>query len=411
LYVTKNYTTSPIIQSAVENTKNLFTLDPRLIHNMKVFRDYHYIRNDRDILSNDIAATTREMHNTIIVKYPEELNTSHDAWWKAEELKGNYDDSQIESSTTWTSWPRASDGHIGMQFDDSITLEDKKIGVYRDLNITRKEQASIAATNVLAKMMRPMYRNSITILGRVVKPWDYVYIDDKYTDIRGMVDVERVVHHYSASTGWVTRIVPHVICEANPGNRQIQAAAFESKMDTIYNTAEHILDIIVYASLIPTLGASLEAGAALKATAPLFEEGILAGIKGVATDAALKSAGKKLLVAASSNIPTALKKYIATQGVLYLGDFGFNAVSTNMRAGAITLPVVLSPLKYKGIPLEAGIHGTEETYWSLGSKLHWSLKSLGIAYDAFFDGLSLDNGEKSDSLNIINLQTNSISPK
>ena len=405
-YVVSNQNSSEVLQEAIGNSKNLFAFDPRLIHNMKVFRDYHYIRNDRDILSNDIAATTREMHNTVVVKYPEELNTSNDSWWKFEWFKGNYDDTQIEASTTWTSWPRSADGHIGMQFDDSITLEDKKIGVYRDLNITRKEQASIAATNVLAKMMRPMYRNSITILGRIVKPWDYVYIDDKYTDMRGMVDVERVVHHYSASTGWTTRIVPHAICEANPGNRQIQAAAFESKMDTIYNASEIVLDTIVYASMIPTLGASLEAGIALKASSIAFKEGIIKGLSAVATDTALRSAGKGVLAAAASNIPTALKRYIAAQGALYIGDFSVNSISMNMRAGAITLPVVLSPLKFKGIPLQAGIHGTDETYWSLGSRLHWSLKSLGVAYDEFLDSLSIGNdGTTSNALNILSLSS------
>ena len=386
-FVTRS-STSTTIQEAREKTKEMFTMDPRLLHNMKVFRDYHYIRNDRDIISNDLAATTREMFNTVVVKFPEELNTSNDSVWKIEGLRGNYDDVQIESSTTWTTWPRTVDGHIGMQFDDSVTLEDKKMGVYTDLNITRKEQAAIAATNVLAKMMRPMYRNSITIMGRVIKPWDHVYLDDKYTDMRGMVDVERVVHHYSASTGWTTKIVPHAICEANPGNRQIQSAVFESKMDTIYNASEIALDTIVLISLIPTLGASLEAGVALKAAGKIGQKGILAGIKGVATDVGVRNASKQLASNAMSNIPTALRRYIITQGELYVGDFCINSISTNMRAGASSLPVVMSPVNYKGVPLQAGLHGTDETYWSLGSRLHWSQKSIREAYAGFFDALT-----------------------
>ena len=399
-------TLNPAVSKALQNSKDLFSFNPALISNMKVFRDYHYIKNGRDILSNDLAATTREMHNTVVVKFPQELNTSNDLFFNIEGIKGNSSDTEIESSTTWTTWPKSEDGHIGMQFDDSVTLEDKKIGVYTDLNITRTEQAAVAATNVLTKMMRPMYRNSITVLGRVVKPWDYIYLDDKYTDMKGMLDVERVVHHYSVSTGWTTKIVPHAICEANPGNRQIQAAVMQSKFDTIYNYSETALDLFVLATLIPTLGQSIAVGSAIKAASFAGKKSAFGVLKAVMFDQGVKTSSRAAMSAAMHNIPQSLSRYMYTEAFLYAGDAAMNMWNTSMRSGDVTLPVVLSPITYKGAPLQAGLHGMDETYWSLGSKVYWTLREMNEAMESFFEAINLsDKGVRSEYESIINAST------
>jgi len=385
----------------IDSIKSSSLFDHKLIHNMKVFRDYHYITNDRDIICNDIAASTREMYNSVAIRYPAELQTSNDMWMPnfiESMFDGDSDQVSVSAETTWTTWPSTDDGHVGMQFDDSVTLQDKKLAVHTDLNVTRKEQAAIVGTNVLTKAMRPMYRNKLTILGRPIKPWDYIYLDDKYTDMNGMLDVERVVHHYSHDKGWTTNIIPHAACEANPGNRQIQAAVFATKMDRIYDLAGYLLNAAIIATAIPSGGASLAAGAALR-TAFAASSGTL--VKKIGATLAKSSVQaqmrvlKKTLLSDSVNV---LKAYAVGQGLLYAGNVVTNLVHTNMRAGSDNLPVLFMPIMYKGIPLEAGLHGTEFTYWCLGSKLHWARKHFTDGVRAFFESLDLDRTPELNSI-------------
>lgn len=385
----------------IDNIKSSSLFDHKLVHNMKVFRDYHYITNDRDIICNDIAASTREMYNSVAIRYPAELKTSNDMWMPdfiESKFDGDSDQVSVSAETTWTTWPSTDDGHVGMQFDDSVTLQDKKLAVHTDLNVTRKEQAAMVGTNVLTKTMRPMYRNKLTILGRPIKPWDYIYLDDKYTDMNGMLDVERVVHHYSHDKGWTTNIIPHAACEANPGNRQIQAAAFATKMDRIYDLGGYVLNAAIIATAIPSGGASVAAATALR-TAFAASSGTL-GKKIGATLAkssvqAQMRVLKKTLLSDSLNV---LKAYAVGQGILYSGNVVTNLVHTNMRAGSDNLPVLFMPIMYKGIPLEAGIHGTEFTYWSLGSKLHWARKHFTDGVRSFFESLDTDRTPELNSI-------------
>ncbi len=263
-----------------------------------------------------------------------------------------------------------------MQFDDSLTLEDKKVLVHTDLNVTRKEQAALVGTNVLTEAMRSMYRNKITILGRSIKPWDYVIINDKYTDMHGLVDVERVVHHYSASDGWITNLVPHAACEANPGNRNIQAAVFASKMDRIFETTEYAFNALLILSFIPSGGSSVALGSAIRgAFANASGNALKRGGKALAASSvsAQMQIMKKALFSDSKKF---LRNYMITEGLLYGGTYFNRLIQTNMRAGKDSLPVMMMPLQFKGAPLQAGMHGSDLTYWSLGSRVHWARKHL-----------------------------------
>ncbi|RMG69783.1 MAG: hypothetical protein D6710_08330 [Nitrospirae bacterium] len=370
------------IKNRIEDIKNNLVFDFGAAANMKVFRDYHYITNDRDILSNDLAVTTREMHNTVVVRYPEEIVTNNDIsfipTFVEKWIRSDHKSATITSEVQWLTFPDPTDGHIGLQFDDSVTLQDKKIGVHTDINVTRREQAAKVATNVLTKMMRPMYRNSITILGRHIKPWDYVYLNDKYTDMLGMLDVERVVHHYDAQTGWVTRIVPHLACEANPGNRAIQAAVIASKFDRVFDILDYALWTSAVLAAIPTGGASVGvASVAHNEILKRFGSEALRRLarrkaKDLSMAAALETLKKSAVVGATNLISNYIKYSFA---VTSLGTISRLLVK-NARAGIDQLPVIMMPILYKGVPLEAGTKGTELSYWSLGSKFHWALRHI-----------------------------------
>ena len=69
-----------------------------------------------------------------------------------------------------------------------------------------------------------------------------------------------------------------------------------------------------------------------------------------------------------------------------------------MRAGKDSLPVLIMPLLFKGVPLEAGMHGSDLTYWSLGSRIHWARKHMVDGISDLFGTLQDVGGpEKRDA--------------
>lgn len=373
--------------TSVKNT-NHFKFPPAL--NMKPFRDYHYIASGVEIIQNNISASTREMFNTVVVRGMKKITTSNDAWYKNRHLQGDYDTVTVED-ITWQTWPNEQEeGHIGYQFNDSLSLENKKIGVYTDINVTRRDQAAKVSTNVMAKYLRPMYRNNLLIMGRAIKPWDQIHLDDKYNDMLGPLEVERVIHHYSCARGWVTNIVPHAVVEANPGNSAVQRAVFANKIDNIYNAVDVALWGITIATAIPTLGASIGlassagrwAGAkSLQAVlAPSFARLEKQGLREWATkfssNAMVSERFKLLKTAVVTNTPTTVRSFFRTTTASYaLGEIS-RAFYLNSMAGNMQSPVSIQPVLFKGIPFEAGLNGRDTVYFSLTSKLHWTFQDL-----------------------------------
>lgn len=359
--------------------------------NMKCFRDFHYISSGVDIIENNIAASTREMHNTVVIRHPLSVTTNNDSWWKLRIAQGDYDSAVVED-LQWTSWPTQDETqHMGFQFNENISLANKKIYVHTDLNIRSRDQAAKAATNILPKLVRPMYRNNIMIMGRAIKPWDQIYLDDKFIDMFGPIEVERCIHHYSVHEGWTTNIIPHAVCEANPGNSTLQIAIWNAKMDIIYNAVDVALWGIVIASAIPTMGASV--GLIGLSGRTIVNQIIKKNLIPLVPSALNKRLGEKLAVdfasaggitaklnilksTAVGNAPTIAKAFVYgttaqwAAGSLSRG-FMANAGSSDMRQ-----PVIIAPLLFKGIPFEAGLNGQENSYWSLSSKLHWGYNDL-----------------------------------
>jgi len=72
------------------------------------------------------------------------------------------------------------------------------------------------ALGLLGRSLKEIYRGSIVILGNPsIKPHDYVYIKDDYSDMVGIVEVARVTHLFSKETGFLTEIKPNLIVHMN----------------------------------------------------------------------------------------------------------------------------------------------------------------------------------------------------
>jgi len=325
----------------------------------------------------------------------------------------------VSSETEWASWPPTrKDGFIGLQFNPKVSLQEKKVAVYTDLNCQRRDQCAKVATNVLAKNMRPMYRNNLLIVGRPIKPWDVIYLKDNYVDMDGPLEVERVIHHYSAERGWVTNIVPHAMCDANPGNRFIQAAIFNNRIDKVMNIADTVLWVWTLASIaVPVLGAG---GAALstgfkfgakKLLSVGQKEVISLGVKEASAQS--RRAGFGALANQIGGSTTALdvttkfgilKKVLAEQTPAFLKSYiykiglvggGAHTASRfliqNVTSADKLLPVTFHPLMFKGVPLEAGLAGDDFSYWSISAAGHWAWSDFLEGVGALWHSLENPN--------------------
>jgi hypothetical protein len=47
------------------------------------------------------------------------------------------------------------------------------------------------------------------------------------------------------------------------------------------------------------------------------------------------------------------------------------SASATVRSRSDQFPVTITPLLYKGSPLEAGVNGEDVSYWSATSKFYW----------------------------------------
>ena len=399
------------IAEDIEFIKGTKIFDYKQALNMKTFRDYHYIRDRVDIIKNEIGATTREMHNAVVIRYAKDVETSNNTFILGLGSR-NFSSVEVSGETEWKSWPNPSEwGHVGLQFSPELTLLDKKVAVYTDLNAFRREQCATIATNVLTKTMRPMYRNTICILGRPIKPWDQIQLNDQYTDMKGPIEVERVIHHYNSTDGWITKVVPHAWCEANPGNRYVQAALINNKIDKINNLVDYLQWAIVISTLLVPGGqtgagvglAKLGTNTARKFLGTILRGGgpklnLLSAIPGstAANAVGTKLVGNVTLKTLQSQLKTLggslLKQGPATirSAAIYggLGDIAQSGISRflirNVGAGDNVLPVTFQPLLLKDMPLTAGLDSETSYYWSMAARLHWGWRDFTEGVETFY---------------------------
>jgi hypothetical protein len=365
--------------------------------NLKTFRVHHYVSSDKDILANNIVASTAQMWNTVVINHPaSDPSDVSDAGGVNNFRRGT----RVSGSASWVYWPPTKVSKvIGMQFHPGLTITNKKLRVFTELNCVTPPLAAKLASNRLAEGMRRMYTGTLAIRGRIIKPWDRVILSDKYTGMRGPLEVETVIHHFSPEIGWVTNIKPCAVCDSNPGSAAIQTAINEAAFNSRLNTVEWAF-FGINVLLIPfTGGASSIGAAALRSTfrgvLPAAGKALFIG----APKATVMSGAKSLLklgqktmqsgVRAIGNAgisanPLAIASHVATKyslgkvGSRLLGSYLLESVgksalhwvglTTTMHSwvegheDAEALPVVLSPLMFNGTPWTAGVESDEALF-------------------------------------------------
>ncbi len=413
LYASEN--ALPVI-SSIEDTRG----EP-LPPNMKVFRVHHFADNDHNIIQNNIVASTREMWNTVVIEHPAP-GSAETVVSSSEEL---YTQGRINAGANWLYYPKQEvTGVIGLQYHPGLTLSNKKIQVFTELNCQSPDLAAKLACNRLAEGIKKMYRGNLLLVGKHVKPYDRIIVSDKYTKMKGPVEVESVIHHWNTEQGWITNITPAAVCDANPGAGILHTAILETTYQAVYNTIDYVSDILTWATVIATLGAAtpLAAGkfsvsAGLKGVAKRFLSrnplqfvgetasiygknllrvgkelpGQLAGVmrKGHRLDA-IRYLYKELAGPANAlllNEMSVMGAEFATHTAFQMNIIPSYVESAN---NVEQLPIILSPLIYNNTAFVAGLEA-EDSVWGVSAfGLFWSMKEAQAGVSRVFKDLFED---------------------
>lgn len=386
--------------------------------NMKVFRSHHYVDTKHNIIKNKIVSTTREMWNTVVIEHPDP-GSAESVVPNKEEV---YKQGRINAGANWVYYPKQEvTGVIGLQFHPGLTLANKKIKVFTELNCQTTDLAAKLACEHLASGIRKMYRGNLLVLGKNMKPHDRIILADSYLKMSGPVEVESLVHHWNTEQGWITNIIPNTVCDANPGAGILHTAALEATYQGVYNTLEFVSDVLTVAVIIATAGAATPLAAGkfaisrgLKTVAGRFlKGGIRGGLKrtfraqmGKMRHARrlLRGSGKSLFTSGQSikTIREIIKNFSGPaisilKNNLYIGaaQWGTHmAFKMNVIAGFVEsskdveqLPVIIAPLIFNGNPFTSGLE-TEDSIWAIaGFGLFYSAAELQRHASRFLNDL------------------------
>ena len=185
----------------------------------KLVRQYHFKDSFHNIIANNITATSQYMYNKVTVEYGLE------AVWFLKKF--------IESPPGY--------GRVSAAADDDIWPERIKEKIVQERNAREIITAWNYSLGNLWEEMRKMYSGHLTILGDPdIKPYDFVMVSDYFTEMFGPIEVEQVTHHFSQDTGFVTTIVPNLVCYVNNSLQMGSVTVASAYMD---NISERILRI------------------------------------------------------------------------------------------------------------------------------------------------------------------------
>ena len=388
----------------LEASKKVASLDNSKIlpANMKVFRTHHFVDSDHNIIKNNVVATTREMWNTVVIEHPK----PGEAESQVENEEQIYREGRIGAGIEWVYYPRSEvTGVIGLQYHPGLTLANKKVQVFTELNCQNPDLAAKLACHHLAEGVKKMYRGNLAIVGKNMKPYDRIVMADAYTKMVGPIEVESLVHHWNSDQGWVTNIIPQAVCDANPGAGILHTGIMETTFQLVYNTIDTISDLLTIALIISTLGGatpltvgqfSVKQGlkglvsrfgkkGAIGETWEIYKQAGATALKKTIPDLITKSKNPMQLVyGIVSTFGGPAKSYLTNEAIIAGAEWGTHMFyKTNVIPAFVEssndvnqLPVILSPLTFNGTPFVAGLE-SEDSIWGLAAfGTYYSMKNL-----------------------------------
>lgn len=146
-----------------------------------------------DILSNNIKASDQYMYTNVMGVYGEK-DANGKGGKKTRIMQADSDIYDDKQKTAIVHLPLSNNATWGTGF------------------WTQDKYAEACTTSALRDFIKDMYQGELLVMGDpTVKPFDKMFISDTNTEMNGMAEVKRVVHHFSVDTGFVTSITPDCI--------------------------------------------------------------------------------------------------------------------------------------------------------------------------------------------------------
>lgn len=163
---------------------------------VKPFREYHLLTSAQHILGNNIRTNSRDVANTIVIKYGADIDVEASKTTGNVALKGQED--------TFT-----------LKLDSALPAGEIRTQMAQYLNVTHTELAKRYALKLLMENMKDIYKGEIVTIGNPkIKPYDVCYLMDEYSDMVGAIEVEEVQHIFSQQDGFITEIKPDMLVQA-----------------------------------------------------------------------------------------------------------------------------------------------------------------------------------------------------
>ena len=204
-----------------------FDIEPGIRKIRKPLQQWHIYSSVSDIIDNSIKATSRDMYTNVIGTY--QAGTSNilgtiSALWGAE-TSGNHEASitAYADKDIYPQFQRTTQIYTGISSEatDVLTKAVNWVPIV-GLSRTRISEALAfaVAQSAVRDYLKDMYQGELIVLGDPsVKPYDAVYLWDKYTEMFGIFEVKEVTHHLSLETGFITSIVPDCTVSVADPNR------------------------------------------------------------------------------------------------------------------------------------------------------------------------------------------------
>lgn len=237
------------------------------VEKRKPFQQFHFIYSDKDIISNNITASSDKMKTVATGLYKDKAgwidrNKDVGPMWVDKDIypenqksmlvdtrlkmkdnnpllfrntsKDNMDSGNIIMNSIGKITKNTLQSFANVAFGafatiGSIVAEDFLGGFFDDkgTNTNHKKVAWTATANALKESVKEMYQGEIIIIGNPsIKPQDRLYISDNYNDMNGCVLVRDVVHNLSAISGFTTTMHVDTISSVGENRNEINKSSY-----------------------------------------------------------------------------------------------------------------------------------------------------------------------------------------
>ena len=292
------------------------------------FRRYHMATSETDIISNNINVSEYNVANAVAVKY-----FSNDG--------------------------KEQEGIKLVKLHDRIPDEEIRMVRAPDYSNVHNELLALRyAVGHLVYEAKEMYSGSLLLVGNSrIKPWDIIFVVDKYSDICGPIEVEQVVERISFDTGYITEIKPNAVVFANEissfpileGLKAFVAArtAEQDKIYSSYKGNDFFNDLAIAGFGV------------LEGVDRNFGTNMIEGRSAQALSSALQEDIVRVIGIPELNASTPMQATLTSMAWMLGGFFYINKSLDNQS-------IIVYPLLKNGIPMVAGIPSAQpETLWSI----------------------------------------------